>query len=199
MASAAETIPELFHRTAAARPDAPWLHTDERRWTYAEADRAIAAAAAALAARGIGSGDVVLATARNEPGYLFAWLAAMRIGAVYVAIDPRLAGAELAGLLEQVRPALAVSDGELLDAVAATGAAEATVPVADLAAGDSGAAPAPAARPDDPAVLIPTSGTTGRSKLVTQTQRAYAMAGEGFPAWMGLGADDRLMTSLPLF
>ncbi|NLT05779.1 MAG: ATP-dependent acyl-CoA ligase, partial [Solirubrobacterales bacterium] len=42
-------------------------------------------------------------------------------------------------------------------------------------------------------------GTTGRSKLVTQTQRAYAMAGEGFPAWMGLGADDRLMTSLPLF
>ena len=53
--------------------------------------------------------------------------------------------------------------------------------------------------PDDPAVLIPTSGTTGRSKLVTQTHRAYAMAGEGFPWWMELGPDDRLMTSLPLF
>jgi crotonobetaine/carnitine-CoA ligase len=48
-------------------------------------------------------------------------------------------------------------------------------------------------------VLIPTSGTTGRSKLVTQTQRAYAMAAEGFPWWMELGPDDRLMTSLPLF
>ena len=47
--------------------------------------------------------------------------------------------------------------------------------------------------------LIPTSGTTGRSKLVTQTQRAYAMAAEGFPWWMELGPDDRLMTSLPLF
>jgi crotonobetaine/carnitine-CoA ligase len=55
------------------------------------------------------------------------------------------------------------------------------------------------ARPDDPAVLIPTSGTTGRSKLVIQTHRAYALAGEGFPYWMGLTADDRLMTSLPLF
>jgi carnitine-CoA ligase len=53
--------------------------------------------------------------------------------------------------------------------------------------------------PDDPAVLIPTSGTTGRSKLVVQTHRAYAMAGEGFPFWMELTAADRMMTSLPLF
>ena len=53
--------------------------------------------------------------------------------------------------------------------------------------------------PDDVAVLIPTSGTTGRSKLVMQTHRAYVMAGEGFPYWMQLTADDRMMTSLPLF
>jgi carnitine-CoA ligase len=53
--------------------------------------------------------------------------------------------------------------------------------------------------PDDLAVLIPTSGTTGRSKLVMQTHRAYAMAGEGFPFWMELSSADRLMTSLPLF
>ena len=51
----------------------------------------------------------------------------------------------------------------------------------------------------DVAVMIPTSGTTGRSKLVMQTHLAYVMAGEGFPWWMGLTADDRLMTSLPLF
>jgi crotonobetaine/carnitine-CoA ligase len=60
-------------------------------------------------------------------------------------------------------------------------------------------APPAVAREADPAVLIPTSGTTGRSKLVTQTHRAYAWAGEGFPFWMRLTADDRLMTSLPLF
>ena len=48
-------------------------------------------------------------------------------------------------------------------------------------------------------MLIPTSGTTGRSKLVMQTHRAYVMAGEGFPYWMELTAADRLMTSLPLF
>jgi crotonobetaine/carnitine-CoA ligase len=48
-------------------------------------------------------------------------------------------------------------------------------------------------------VMIPTSGTTGRSKLVMQTHLAYVMAGEGFPYWMQLTADDRLMTTLPLF
>ena len=48
-------------------------------------------------------------------------------------------------------------------------------------------------------MLMPTSGTTGRSKLVMQTHRAYALAGEGFPYWMGLERGDRLMTSLPLF
>ena len=53
--------------------------------------------------------------------------------------------------------------------------------------------------PGDLAVLIPTSGTTGRSKLVMQTHRAYAMAGEGFPFWMELTAADRMLTTLPLF
>ncbi|HXB46138.1 MAG TPA: AMP-binding protein [Streptosporangiaceae bacterium] len=53
--------------------------------------------------------------------------------------------------------------------------------------------------PDDIAVLIPTSGTTGRSKLVVQTHRAYAMAGEGFGFWMELTEADRMLTTLPLF
>ena len=65
----------------------------------------------------------------------------------------------------------------------------------ELATGVPGAA----VSPGDLAVLIPTSGTTGRSKLVMQTHRAYVLAGEGFPYWMGLTAQDRLMTSLPLF
>ena len=62
-----------------------------------------------------------------------------------------------------------------------------------------GPAPTSGVAPGDLAVLIPTSGTTGRSKLVMQTHRAYAMAGEGFPFWMELTPGDRMMTSLPLF
>jgi acyl-CoA synthetase (AMP-forming)/AMP-acid ligase II len=100
-----------------------------------------------------------------------------------VAVDPRQTAAELQGLVGQVQPKLVVTDEELPGLFAQPGELD---------------GPGPAG-PDDPAVLIPTSGTTGRSKLVTQTQRAYAMAGEGFPWWLGLTAEDRLMTSLPLF
>jgi len=125
----------------------------------------------------------VLATARNDPRYLFLWLATAYLGAIYVGVDPRQTEAELDGLVGQVQPRLAVTDDELDELFAEPGELH---------------GPGPAAH-DDPAVLIPTSGTTGRSKLVTQTHRAYAMAGEGFPWWLGLTEDDRLMTSLPLF
>ena len=125
----------------------------------------------------------MLATARNDPRYLFLWLATAYLGAIWVGVDPRQTEAELNGLTSQVEPRLTVTDDELDELFAEPGELD---------------GPGPAAH-DDPAVLIPTSGTTGRSKLVTQTHRAYAMAGEGFPWWLGLTADDRLMTSLPLF
>jgi carnitine-CoA ligase len=177
------TIPELFEAAVADVPAQEWLLHEDATFTYDEAHARIGRAAAALAQRGVGPGDRVLATAHNRPEYVFAWLAAMYLGALYVAVDPRGTEAELAGLVAQVEPKLVVGDEDV-----------------DLFARDAPAPSGPGpARPDDPAVLIPTSGTTGRSKLVTQTHRAYAMAGEGFPWWMELTADDRLMTSLPLF
>ncbi|CAN5637485.1 N/A [soil metagenome] len=181
---AATTIPALFESAVAEAGDHVWLRTDAGQWTYGEAHERILAAAGALAQRGAGRGEIVLATTHNTPDHLFMWLGLMVLGAIFVPVNPRSSEAELAALVEQVTPKLVLGDAE----VAALAQAPAAAPQ-----------PAGPAHPDDPAVLIPTSGTTGRSKLVTQTQRAYAMAGEGFPWWMELDSDDRLMTSLPLF
>lgn len=178
------TIPELFEAAAAEVPEKEWLIYEDEAFTYDQARERIGRAASALAELGAGPGDLVLATARNRPEYVFTWLAAMYLGAIYVAVDPRSTESELAGLVGQVTPKLVVDDG------AVDGLFSRAAPPL--------AGPGPA-RPDDPAVLIPTSGTTGRSKLVTQTHRAYAMAGEGFPWWLELTSEDRLMTSLPLF
>jgi crotonobetaine/carnitine-CoA ligase len=184
-----QTIPELFDEAVAAAPDKVWLVAGDESFTYAEARARVGRAVAALAAAGLGPGDLVLATMRNTPAHLFTWLASAYAGTVLVTANPRSADAELAGLIGQVRPRLVVSEAPVEGAVA----------VERLFAGDEVLdGPGPAG-PDDAAVLIPTSGTTGRSKLVTQTHRAYVMAGEGFPWWMELGPDDRLMTSLPLF
>ena len=156
-------------------------------------------------------GDLVMVTARTTPAYLLCWLALPALGAVTVAANPRSAPAELAGLVQQTAPRALITDAGLCPLIAEAGIAG--LPPARRA-GRGGTdrrlgASRPAARrrrlpgagvgPADVAVLIPTSGTTGRSKLVMQTHRAYAMAGEGFPYWMELTAADRLMTSLPLF
>jgi crotonobetaine/carnitine-CoA ligase len=178
------TIPNLLAGAVEAAGDAPWLFSGDVVFSYGEADRRIATVAAGLADLGVGRGDLVLVPLRNTAAHLFTWLGLMRLGAVLVAANPASSDAELAGLAGQTDPRLVLPDAEV-DRLAA--------------AGDSDPPAVPGPQPDDPAVLIPTSGTTGRSKLVTQTHRAYVMAGEGFPWWMELTADDRLMTSLPLF
>jgi carnitine-CoA ligase len=196
-----ETIPELLAAAADRDPDGVWLRTDSDKMTFAGAAARVGAAADRLRAAGVGDGDRVLVTARNTPPYLLCLLAVTAAGAVAVPVNPASAPAELAGLAGQVRPRLLVTDLSLAGVVEAAGIAGLPQSTVDAIAGPAaGSAPLRVrARPDDLAVLMPTSGTTGRSKLVMQTHRAYALAGEGFPCWMGLERDDRLMTSLPLF
>jgi len=197
------TIPALFEDAVHRAPSKSWLTYEESTYSYQEAHERIGATADALQGVGVGRGTMVLATTRNSPDYLFTWLALMRLGAVLLPVNPESSGPELAGFAAQVRPQLVVTDAELRELVERSIAEPApsarVVLVEELAAAPFSEAPSSAARPEDVAVLIPTSGTTGRSKLVTQTQRSYVMAGEGFPFWMGLTEDDRLMTSLPLF
>jgi crotonobetaine/carnitine-CoA ligase len=199
------TIPDLLADAVGAAADQPWLFHGDAVFTYGEAHRRIGTAAARLADLGVGRGDLVLVPMRNTPHHLFLWLGLMQLGAILVAANPSAGETELDGLVRQTNPRLVVTDGDLRPAIEGTQApARPWPPIAlvdVLLPGGIDADPpdVPGPGPDDPAVLIPTSGTTGRSKLVTQTHRAYVMAGEGFPWWMELTAHDRLMTSLPLF
>jgi carnitine-CoA ligase len=200
------TIPRLLAAAADRDPGKIWVRAEDTALTFAEAAASVAGLAGVLRSAGVRRGDLVMMTARTTPPYLLCWLAAAALGAVAVPVNPRSAAPELAGLVRQVQPRALVSDADLaglVDAAVHDGPPELGVlDVGELlgAAGEGGTGELPdVAGPDDVAVLIPTSGTTGRSKLVMQTHRAYAMAGEGFPFWMELTAEDRLMTSLPLF
>jgi crotonobetaine/carnitine-CoA ligase len=204
--SEAATIPRLLWEAADRDPGGVWLRTDTLRLTFGEAAARVASTARRLREAGVDHGDLVMVTARNTPPYLLCWLALAAVGAITVPVNPRSAPAELAGLIGQVKPRLLISDAELaplLREAAGPHSVAGPLDASEMSAGEAGAPDGEPdlARvgPDDLAVLIPTSGTTGRSKLVMQTHRAYAMAGEGFPYWMGLTGDDRLMTSLPLF
>jgi crotonobetaine/carnitine-CoA ligase len=203
----AGTIPRLLAAAAGRDPDGTWLRTDDTTMSFAEAAQRVGGLADVLRAAGIRRGDLVMTTARTTPPYLLCWLALAALGAVTVPVNPRSAPAELAGLARQTQPRMLITDAGLAGLVAAAGVADLpelgmldadALLAAAAESGDAAGLP-DVASPDDAAALIPTSGTTGRSKLVIQTHRAYAMAGEGFPFWMELTAADRLMTSLPLF
>jgi len=196
------TIARVFEDAVDRAPSKDWLTYEDETYTYEQAHRSILRIAGALADLGVGRGTMVLATTRNSPEYLFTWFAVTYLGAVLTTVNPKSTREELAGLVGQVRPRVVVSDTGLRDLVTAAvaiAAPESVVVMADDLMHSPHDAPQSAARPDDVAVMIPTSGTTGRSKLVMQTHRAYVMAGEGFPYWLELTESDRLMTSLPLF
>jgi carnitine-CoA ligase len=208
------TIPEVLSDAAGRYGDAIWIRSDEGSLSFGAALAQTADCARALCESGVRRGDLVLVTLRTAPAHLLCWLALASIGAITVSANPRSSPAELAGLAQQTRPRAIISDAGLSPLITEAGIAglaglgvldadELTRSWADARAAGAGDAVLPLAGTsvshDHVAVIIPTSGTTGRSKLVTQTHRAYAMAGEGFPYWMGLTAADRLMTSLPLF
>jgi crotonobetaine/carnitine-CoA ligase len=189
------TIPALFRAAVADARDKTWLLAPDGEHTYAHALDQVERAAASLRAAGVGAYDRVLVTARNTSSYLLSWFALMEVGAIQVPLNPRSSAAELEGFVRQVSPKLVVTDDDLVGAFDGS----AVVRVDDLFTSHAdGCGPAPIDG-SAVAVMIPTSGTTGRSKLVMQTHRAYVMAGEGFPYWLRLTSDDRLMTTLPLF
>ncbi len=190
------TIPEFIRAAVDDAGAKSWLHTHDGELTYAQMLARVERAASALRSLGVGRGDRVLTTPRNTADYLLSWFALMDVGAIQVPVNPKSSEAEIAGFVQQVDPTLVVTDPELAPLVPT---AARWIDVATLYDGrPDGHGPA-ALDETDVAVMIPTSGTTGRSKLVMQTHRAYVMAGEGFPWWMQLTADDRVMTSLPLF
>ncbi len=219
------TIPRLLWSAAERDGDGTWLRNDQGSLSFGGAVVAVSLTAESLRSAGVRKGDLVMLTASSIPGYLLCWLALTSMGAVAVAVNPRSTSAELAGLVRQVAPMLLITDAGLADLVAAarhdsdrTGRgghgrnpfpsvidvhslvpADWSQPAAMAGRAPRATLPDAMVRPDDLAVLIPTSGTTGRSKLVMQTHRAYAMAGEGFPFWMNLTAADRMLTTLPLF
>ena len=189
------TIPTLFRRAVDDASDSTWLLAGENAYSYAQALDQIERAASALRTTGVDRGDRVLVTARNTPEYLLTWLALMEVGAVQVPVNPKSSRTELSGFVRQAAPRLVVTDEDLAPLVGDA----ARVDVGEIfGAAPDGRGPANVEE-RDVAVMIPTSGTTGRSKLVMQTHLAYVMAGEGFPYWLQLTSDDRLMTSLPLF
>lgn len=171
---------------AAATPDIVALSDHlGGQLTYAGLAAATDQRAAEFTAAGIGYGDVVAIIARNQIGWVTTMTGLIRAGALPAAVNWRLTAPEIAALLRTMRPVAIITDEDCKTAATqAVAGLDHLVPVLMIAAdatGVSGAGilpprPADRLRGPEPAVLVHTSGTSGRPRLVPQTHQQLIAA-----------------------
>jgi acyl-coenzyme A synthetase/AMP-(fatty) acid ligase len=146
-----------------------------REWRFGELADGAARLAGTLAGHGVGRGDVVLTLIGNRPEWVLAMVACFRLGAVVLPCNEQLRAKDLALRLAIARPSLVLCDERNRAELEAAGPDCPVLLVPDDALWRSGE-PAPAAElaPDDPAVVIFTSGTSGEPKAVVHGQRYLA-------------------------
>jgi acyl-CoA synthetase (AMP-forming)/AMP-acid ligase II len=176
--------------------------------TYPELGESVRKAAAGLMAHGVAKGDVLALCSPNCPEFVVAYLAALTAGALVTTINPLAPPGDVIRQLAHSRARWLVTTPALVkDSIAAAGGvretfvfgtAAAATPFSALADADQ-LGQLPAVGPDDNAVLLYSSGTTGLPKGVLLSHRSLvASLCQTHPVHR-VRADDVLITALPLF
>lgn len=162
--------------------------------------------AAGLQARGIGKGDRVAFFLGNRPDFVTAFLAVLHLGAVLVPINLAYRRREIAHMLQDAEPRLLLTERDQLPVLedledGDRGSLEGVVLAEDLDAwrADPAAFAPPLVDGSDLALLLYTSGTTGRSKGAMITHDNLLATVTGLLAAWAWEADDVLLLTLPLF
>jgi crotonobetaine/carnitine-CoA ligase len=195
-------VPEFLIRSAELWPDQDWVRTPDgsaSRSTVLDRARHVAGG---LREAGIRPGDRVVLAAPNSIDFLVAWFGAMFVRAPVLAVNPRAATSELAGVATGLEPRLVMApeaDVPALTATLAAGPAATGVPVVSIGALEQAAPADPlAAGPEEHVAFLQTSGSTGTPKFIIRTHLMYTLAAEAFPWWLGLVDRDVMLTTLPL-
>jgi O-succinylbenzoic acid--CoA ligase len=174
-------------------PAGPALVAGDRRWSWADLDRDVAAAAGSLRVAGVGPGERVAVLAANHPATVVLLFALRRLGAALVPLNVRLAPAELRAQNDRVRPRVLLADAERMAVLPGAGPLEAWTGTGGVAV-EGG--------PADPGAdwaLLFTSGTTGRPKAARLTVGAFEALARGSAENLGSRTSDRWLCNLPLF
>jgi long-chain acyl-CoA synthetase len=197
----------MFQATVRRVPDAVAIYYRDRALTFAGLDERSGAFAAALAQRGVARGDRVAVYLQNVPEFVVAALAAWKLGAIAVSVNPMLKEREVRTLLDDCEPAALVTLESLWAQVARAAVAGTSVRVVvteaqveELAREHAGQAPPdPDLGPGDAAFLTYTSGTTGPPKGAMNTHGNVVFSSQVYRDWVGVGADDVILGVAPLF
>jgi len=198
-------------RHARERGAAPAVSDASRSLDYAALETRCARAAGVLASAGVVRGERVALLLGNRSATLEAVFGAARLGAIAVPLNTRLAPPEVAELLDDARPALLLHEASLRPLADAACARAYRAPPHRLEVGGAPdaweaalAAAAPlhevaAVEPEDPMILMYTSGTTGAPKGALLPHRKTLFNCRNAESFFGLSPDDRVLVVVPLF
>jgi acetyl-CoA synthetase len=188
-------ISDLLENFPASKPALLAIDRTENRrvWHFGELIAMSAGLSGAFAARGVGRGDVVMTLVGNRLEWVLSLLACWRIGAIALPCNTQLRRKDLELRTGVANPALCVGDEELL------GELPAGIPymtMADVAAAldEDRAQETPVERasldPEDPALIVFTSGTTGEPRAALHAQRYLPGQRAQAEHWLGARRDE---------
>ncbi len=186
----------------------PFLTTLGRVWRYADIEALSARLAGALIARGMRPGDRLMVQVEKSPENVALYLAALRAGFVYTPLNTAYTDAEVSYFLDDGAPAIFVCTPDRAPTLSVNRPAKTECLTLGSAGAGSLLAASDAAAPetgiatrhsDDLAVILYTSGTTGRSKGAMLTHGNLSANAAALCAAWGFSGDDILVHALPIF
>lgn len=177
------------------------IRMDGGSFTYSEVETLTNGYTAALVDAGVSKGDRVLIVMPDNPGFAAAIFASMRLGAVYVMLNPGLTPSAMGAIVDRSQAAAAVVapmhresfEGSLLEWKPTVVDPADVTPLLE----ESDTVPT---SPDDPAMWLFSGGTTGLPKTVAQTHKSLVnttrLYGQGS---LGLTRDDITMAVPKLY
>jgi acyl-coenzyme A synthetase/AMP-(fatty) acid ligase len=188
-------IEDLLERFPASRPALLAIDRDggRRVWHFGELIAMSAGLSGALAARGVNRGDVVMTLVGNRVEWVLAMLACWRMGAVALPCNIQLRRHDLELRTAVAHPSLCVGEeellGELPDGIQAMTIAEVAAVLDEDRAQETPVEKADLA-PEDPALVVFTSGTTGEPRAALHVQRYLPGQRAQAEHWLGARQGD---------
>lgn len=189
----------LQGRAAAAALDFDLPAGGTATLTFGELDQRSARVAHWLATAGVERGDRLGFFLPNCVEFIEVFLACVRLGVIVVPINVLYREREITHILGDAEPKAIVTTPELAAFLPPEMPTFTVAQIAEVAARSEAVAPRRALDGDDPAALVYTSGTTGRSKGAILTHNNFLANTVNLQACWRISEADRYLAVLPLF
>jgi malonyl-CoA/methylmalonyl-CoA synthetase len=192
------TLPELFDLSLVLRRDRPALVAD-RAYTFGEIDARASRMARTLAARGVRAGDRLCIYLPNSVDFIDLYLAATRLGAVFVPMNILYRDRELRHIIDDADPVAVIAEERNAAAVPSTRPLWRLEELRHEAVRQEEQRLIPVTDGDTPAMIVYTSGTTGSPKGAVITHNMLGINALNLVTCWQISDADRLHLTLPLF